>query len=81
MNFHYVDILESELYEDRYYVGLTGDLNQRLKKHNSGEVSHTRKHLPWRIKNAIARSNREKAAEFEKYFRSHSGRGWSKKHL
>ncbi len=36
MNFHYVYILGSELYEDRYYVGLIEDLNQRLKIHIPG---------------------------------------------
>jgi len=38
----YVYILRSLEDRERYYVGVTGDLRSRLKKHNAGEVAHTR---------------------------------------
>jgi hypothetical protein len=36
----YVYILESLSFPGRFYVGVTGDLRARLKKHNAGEVMH-----------------------------------------
>jgi putative endonuclease len=43
---HYVYILESEAELGRFYVGLTGDLRARIKKHNNGDVFHTAKFKP-----------------------------------
>jgi len=63
------------------YVGLTDDLTSRLAKHNAGEVPHTAKRRPWQIKSAVAFRHREKAAAFEKYLKSPSGRAFSKKRL
>jgi len=79
-NFSYVYILESEV-GSRFYVGLTEDLKTRLAKHNAGEVPHTSKFKPWHMKTAIAFTNREKAAAFEQYLKSGSGRAFAKRHL
>ncbi len=79
--FAYAYILESLAPVHGYYVGLTDDLVARLAKHNEGGVPHTAKLRPWRIKTAIAFRSREKAASFEKYLKSPSGRAFSKKHL
>ena len=46
----YVYILRSIEAPGHYYVGVTGDLRSRLKKHNAGEVSHTSKYAPWEVK-------------------------------
>ena len=81
MNFHYVYILESELKPGHFYSGLTEDLQARLKKHNAGEVQATSAFRPWRIKTAIAFSDQTKAAAFEKYLKSGSGRAFAKKRL
>jgi predicted GIY-YIG superfamily endonuclease len=81
MNFHYVYILQSVANPDRYYVGLTDDLQKRLRKHNAVEVSHTVKLKPWTIKTAIAFRVRERAAEFERYLKSGSGRAFARKHF
>lgn len=80
-NFHYVYILVSEADETRHYTGITEDLESRLKAHNSGKVPHTSKFRPWRIETAIAFSSPKKAAAFEKYLKSHSGRAFAKKRL
>ena len=66
---------------DRCYTGLTDDLEARLNKHNEGGCSHTAKYRPWRIETAIAFRSREKAATFETYLKSHSGRAFAKKRL
>ena len=39
----YVYILESVSSAERFYIGVTGDLRDRLKRHNAGEVTHTSK--------------------------------------
>lgn len=80
--FWYVYILESKIEGDHfYYVGLTEDLKARLAKHNAGEVPHTSKFKPWRIKTAIAFTEPDRAAAFERYLKSGSGRAFAKKHL
>ncbi len=81
MKFFYVYILQSETNEGDFYVGFTEDLQARLKKHNAGEVPHTAKLRPWRIKTAIAFTGRERATEFERYLKSASGRAFAKKRL
>ena len=50
----YVCILQSIGNEEHFYTGLTDDLRVRLKKHNAGEVLHTAKFEPWRIKTYLA---------------------------
>jgi predicted GIY-YIG superfamily endonuclease len=53
---------------------LTDDLEARLRSHNQGNNPHTSRYRPWQIETAIAFRSREKAAAFEKYLKSHSGR-------
>ena len=62
----YVYILES-LEGQHFYVGITDELSARLAKHNAGEVSHTAKYRPWRIKTYIALSNEKQAFELERF--------------
>lgn len=81
MTFSYVYILQSETNPDRFYVGLTDDLQERLRKHNAGEMTHTAKFKPWAIKTAIAFRDRDRAAEFERYLKSGSGRAFARKHF
>ncbi len=81
MGFFYVYILQSKLEPERFYAGLTEDLKARLKKHNAGEVPHTTKFKPWRVKTAVAFTSRERAAAFERYLKSASGRAFAKKRL
>lgn len=79
--FHYVYSLQSTLNPDHYYIGLTRDLNKRLAKHNDGEVPSTKSLAPWRIEFAIAFRDGSKAAAFEQYLKSHSGRTFAKRHF
>ncbi len=80
-DFHYVYILESLGAPGHFYAGLTDDLAQRLAKHNAGGVPHTAKHRPWRIKTAVAFRDRARAADFERYLKSPSGRAFARKRL
>ena len=79
--FVYVYILQSETYPKRFYTGCTLDLRRRFARHNNGEVRHTSKWKPWRIKTYIAFSDRTKAKHFEHYLKSASGRAFLKKRL
>ena len=81
MDFSYVYILQSQAQSEHYYVGLTDDLRDRLRRHNGGEVPHTYNDRPWRIKTAVAFLDREKAAKFERYLKTASGRAFAKKRL
>ena len=79
--FWYVYMLQSCQHPEHYYVGMTEDLSERLKAHNVGKVPHTSKFLPWRIETAVAFRERAKAAAFEKYLKTHSGRAFAKRHF
>jgi putative endonuclease len=76
----YVYILES-LDSRHFYVGITDDLRARLTKHSAGEVPHTSKYGPWRLKTYVAFSNERQAVAFEKYLKSASGRAFAKKRV
>jgi len=76
----YVYILQSKDL-DHFYVGIADDLRARLAKHNAGEVPHTSKYLPWRLKTYVAFSDEKQAYNFEKYLKSPSGRAFAKKRL
>lgn len=79
--FHYVYILVDETDSSRHYTGLTDNLQKRLEEHNSGKCPHTSKFGPWQIEIAVAFRSREKAAAFERYLKSHSGRAFAAKHF
>jgi len=76
----YVYILKS-LISEHFYVGVTQDLRARLAKHNAGEVSHTSKYKPWKLKTYVAFSDNDQAIAFEKYLKTGSGRAFAKKRL
>lgn len=79
--FYYVYILQSINNPDKFYVGYTTNIKDRLIKHNEGGDKYTSKYKPWKIKNAISFNEKEKALAFEKYLKSHSGRAFAKKHF
>lgn len=78
-SFSYVYILQSENGAEHFYVGITDNLHDRLQRHNRGDVPHTADFRPWRIKTAIAFQDKERAAKFERYLKTASGRAFVKK--
>ena len=78
---YYVYILQSINHPDKYYIGFSTDVKERLKKHNEGGDKYTSKYNPWRIKNTISFDDKDKALAFERYLKSHSGRAFAKKHF
>ncbi|MGF1608805.1 MAG: GIY-YIG nuclease family protein [Kiloniellales bacterium] len=77
----YVYILQSLGLSEHYYVGITDDLRARLEKHNAGDVPHTSKYRPWRVKTYVAFSDERQALAFEQYLKTASGRAFAKKRL
>jgi putative endonuclease len=77
----YVYILRSVSHPDQHYTGLTHDLRERLATHNAGKCEHTAKYLPWKIVVATCFEDDEKAAAFERYLKSGSGRAFAQRHF
>jgi len=66
---------------EHYYVGVTDDVLDRLARHKAGDVTHTAKYLPWKIRVSVAFSDEARAFAFERYLKSGSGRAFAKKHF
>lgn len=77
----YVYLLVSLARPDQRYVGMTDDLRRRLAEHNAGKSLHTAKCTPWRLVTYVAFEERAKAAAFERYLKSGSGRAFARRHL
>ncbi|MFC1894811.1 GIY-YIG nuclease family protein [Candidatus Dependentiae bacterium] len=78
---HYVYIIKSINNPDKIYVGCTQNLKKRLSNHNCGTTPHTSKYKPWKLIMYLAFNKKEKAIDFEKYLKSHSGRSFRNKRL
>ena len=63
------------------YVGCSSDLDDRIKRHNAGNVISTRARLPVSLMTYIAFTDKYKAFEFEKYLKGGSGRAFLNKRL
>jgi len=77
----YVYILQSLTDHEHFYTGITDNVEARLSTHNSGAVVHTAKYRPWRVKTYVAFTDAVRAAAFEKYLKSGSGRAFAKARL
>ena len=72
-----VYVLQSEIYK-RMYVGMTNDLERRIKEHNNGKTKSTRYYKPWKVLFIESFSTRLEAREREKYLKSGIGREYIK---
>jgi putative endonuclease len=61
------------------YTGCTSNIEERIIRHNKGQVSYTSTRLPIELITYIAFLNKYKAFEFEKYLKSGSGKAFSNK--
>lgn len=77
---HYTYILLSSK-SHIFYFGSSNDLNKRLKLHNSGKVSSTRPHIPWRLAWYGAFETEKQARDFELYLKNGSGKAFAYKRL
>ncbi|NND62838.1 MAG: GIY-YIG nuclease family protein [Flavobacteriaceae bacterium] len=76
----YVYILFSESF-NRYYIGMTERINERLLEHNTGKMQSTKPYVPWKLVYHELFGNRKEARDREKYFKSAAGRRWRKKNI
>jgi putative endonuclease len=63
------------------YVGLTSNVARRLDIHNGGGSIHTKDRRPWRLAASVEFADERRAATFERYLKSGSGRAFTRRHL
>ena len=73
---YYIYILYSDR-SDKYYVGYTKDVQQRLKQHNESErTTFTSKHRPWVLAAAFKVGESEsEAIRIERFIKKQKSRG------
>lgn len=76
---YYTYILK--LKSNKYYVGHSSNLKQRLTTHKSGGVSTTKGCKNIKLIFYASFQNKNKAIKFEKYLKSSSGFAFRNKHL
>jgi len=78
----YVYILRSEGCDDKFYTGLTNNLERRLREHNSeGNTGYTKRYQPWALHVYTAFKDRKLVEDFEKYLKTQAGRRFQKLRL
>ena len=65
MGMYYVYILYSREC-DKFYIGQTNNMDDRLKRHNAGEVRSTSPYRPWELSIIIEKASRSEAMLLEK---------------
>ncbi|MBP6978831.1 MAG: GIY-YIG nuclease family protein [Bacteroidales bacterium] len=73
----YVYILKCS--DGTHYTGCTSDLDQRLQRHDKGQVEYTKSRLPVELETYISFKDKYMAFNFEKYLKSGSGRAFANK--
>ena len=68
----------SSISKNYIYVGLTIDVQNRLKRHNSGYEKTTRSYRPFELLYSEEHQSRIKAREREKYLKSGVGKEFLK---
>ncbi len=62
-----------------FYIGSTGDLDNRFKLHNCGKVKSTKAYIPWKLLEFRKCNNRGEAVRLEKFLKSHQQKDILKK--
>ncbi len=76
-----VYVLQSTTRSQRYYTGITSNLGLRLRAHNKGLARHTASGRPWRVVVTVEFADPDRAAQFEIYLKSGSGRTFAQRHF
>jgi len=77
---YYVYILKS-LKDKHLYIGMTSDLEERIKRHNAGYERSTKSRIPFKLIHSEVFGTRTEARDREKYLKSGFGREIIKKLL
>jgi len=75
---YYTYILKS-LNHPKTYVGITNNVDSRLKEHNSGKTKSTKAFAPYFVLHSEVYDSRLEARKREKYLKSGAGREWIKR--
>jgi len=59
---------------DMYYVGSTGNLDDRIKRHNTGRSTFTKRGIPWKIVYQKKYQTKSEAYQAELYIKSQKSR-------
>ncbi|HXZ20080.1 MAG TPA: GIY-YIG nuclease family protein [Candidatus Acidoferrales bacterium] len=78
MNYSYVLLSQRD---DRFYIGSTGDLRERLQQHHAGRVDSTAHRRPVRLVYYEACLNVQDARRRERYLKSGRGGRYLKRRL
>jgi len=79
---YYVYILTSLKAKDRFYIGLTNNLERRLKEHDDPKDDNYRyRYRPWKLEAYVVFQNHAAAKKFESYLKTSSGRTFLKRHF
>ena len=70
---YYVYVIKSVI-DGSHYVGLTNDVDRRIKEHNQGGNFSTKTKKPWNLIFVEEVINRVEARRLEKFFKSGYGR-------
>jgi predicted GIY-YIG superfamily endonuclease len=64
----YVYLIQSlAVPSQRYILGITSNLKERLQAHNAGGSPHTSKYRPWKLVTHVCFQDDRHAVEFERY--------------
>ncbi|WP_425235086.1 GIY-YIG nuclease family protein [Ulvibacterium sp.] len=69
----FVYVLRSEI-DQRLYVGMSSDVEKRLKGHNAGRTKSTKGYKPWKLIHKEAFPDRAAARRGELYLKSGYGK-------
>ena len=70
---YYTYILQSEK-TGKYYIGSTGNLEDRLQRHNQGRSGYTKSGIPWKLVYKEEYSTRSDAAKREQAIKQRKDR-------
>ena len=78
---HFLYLIRSTSPPSKTYVGMTEDVECRLKAHNDGLCPSTSRFRPWELVTYIAVHSEDQARKFEQYLKTGSGHAFAHKHL
>jgi putative endonuclease len=62
--------------KDRFYIGHTANLEDRIKRHNSGRSKSTKYGIPWEIVYTKEFTSQAEAYQFEMHIKSKKSRNF-----
>jgi putative endonuclease len=77
---YYIYVMQS-MKDKQFYTGFTRDLQNRLREHNAGRVSSTKKRGPFELIYYEACLNEQDCLAREKYLKSGMGKRYLKNRL